>query len=168
MECLSKLISCLFLLIVLSSCKSTFRLVSHQGNKLEFTVERQKGNWEGDFDKNELFQQITSVSIDTTILEDPKLFFSQTDQINARDTKSRKTGIWITGNNKMVRIYHYKKGKKHGDCLFYFNDNESVECHYKNGKLHGWYIKKIGKYTYSKRFYKKGVVKKELIVNPKW
>jgi hypothetical protein len=156
------------LIYLLASCNSEIHLLTHQDNKMEFTLNKITGVWASQFDRETIFQELISYSKDTTLLTKPDLFFKHPISVNRTNRKGKKNGLWITGSCNYFEINNYKNDSLHGKSISYLHGNESIECKYKNGKLNGKYEKKLGEYTVKRIHYKNGKVTKLEILNPKW
>lgn len=156
------------ILFMFASCKSEYHLLTHQGNKMDITLNGFSGQWNSQFDRDKVFQEIISYSKDTILLLKPDLFFQTPISINKINKIGQKSGLWITGNYKYFEINNYKNGLLHGKSISYLNTNETIECEYKNGKLDGIYERKLGESAYQRKIYKKGKVTKFVIISPSW
>jgi hypothetical protein len=155
-------------LIALYSCKSEYHLVTQQGNKMDFFLNNRTGRWEGKFERDKVFNDVTSISKDTTLIIKPDLFFQKAESINKTNKKGERIGLWVTGNAKYFEVNNYCKGKLHGKSVTYLGSNESIVCGYKKGDLHGVFERRLGEHPFIRKHYKRGKLTKSIIISPKW
>jgi hypothetical protein len=158
----------LLLFITFFSCKSEYHLVTQRGNKIDFLLRNQTGQWEGKFDREKIFNDITTISKDTTLNINPDLYFQKPVDINKTNKKGERTGLWITGNVKYFEVNNYRKGKLHGKSVSYLGNNESIVCGYKKGDLNGVFERRLGEHPFIRKQYKRGKLTKSIIISPKW
>jgi hypothetical protein len=161
-------ISTVLMLLTFFSCKSAYSLVTKQGNKADFILDNRTGRWEGKFDRDKIFNDITSTSKDTTLNINPYLFFQKPVNINRTNKKGERIGLWITGNVKYFAVNNYHNGKLHGKSVSYLGSNESIVCGYKKGDLHGVFERRLGEHPFIRNHYKNGKLTKSIIISPKW
>ncbi len=162
------LICLTWLLIFLASCKSNYELRTLSENKVSIGLKPFNGDWNINFDKDKVFKEFLSLAKDTIQIINPQLYFKEPKPINKLNKSGQKTGIWITGNNKMFEICNYRKGNKHGKSIIYLAQNETIESTFKMGKLNGWHERKLADKTFYRKFYKNDIVRKVQILSPNW
>ena len=153
-----------FLVFGLLACTKKIDLITVGGQKISIKTQQCSGEWDASFDRNLLYTELTANAGDSNLSRS----FQNSRQINKLDKHGHRTGIWITGEPQYFDICCYKHNQKHGKEMAYQAGNESIEWHYRNGKLHGWVTRKLDKHPFYKQYYRKGKLKKSMIISPNW